>query len=1077
MKTDRVCSITLERLRRLPFRAKQSRVRRADLELSPPTMLHHRGDEQASHAQRRTRNWLRQRRRLFFGSVLLLAGLCLSVVGGRLVVRELVTSERQARYLTELGQQLTFHLAPGPSPAVHFPTGGPYNDRLGYTRLPAFLDRLLADKYRFEAQARLSPRLRQLHDWGVFPIYHEKTQAGLRILDGHGDPLYAAQYPERLYTTFEELPELLVHTLLFIENRELLDARYPYRNPAVEWDRFGKALLDKAIHVVKRDHHVAGGSTLATQLEKFRHSPEGRTTAALEKLRQMVSASLRAYQQGAETLAVRRQIILDYINTMPLAALPGYGEVHGLGDGLWAWYNVELSHVQRLLAGPEAGTNTDDLAARALAYKQVLSLFMAQRRPSFYLPRNAEALTAQTDAYLRLLSQEGLISPTLRNAAIRAQLQVRQAAAPEGRVSFLERKGANAIRTNLLTLLRAPGLYDLDRFDLTVYSTLDRRSQEAITGVLHRLQEPAYAEAMGLRGPYLLARDDNPRQILYSVTLYERAPQANVLRLQTDNFDQPFDVNRGMRLDLGSTAKLRTLITYLECIARLHSEYASLSRRALRAVRVHPSDRLAAWAVMYLTHAVDLSLPRMLEAALERRYSASPAEQFLTGGGRHTFANFNSEDDAKVLSVREALRHSVNLVFIRLMRDIVRYCTFHLPGSAAAVLLGEDRHPQRQVYLLRFAEQEGQAFVQRFYREYAGKSPEDILERLLDGVHPTPERFAAVYGAVEPEATFEMFTAFMQQYFLASHLTHAALRSLYTRHVAATFTLADRGYLTRVHPLELWVATYLRHHPHARHNDTIVASAGTRQEVYRWLAKTQSKQAQDQRIRTLLEAEAFLEIHQAWQRLGYPFAALVPSYATAIGSSGDRPDALAELMGILVQDGMRYPTVSIQRLHFAADTPYETIIGLAPRGERVLAPEIAAVVKRVLLEVVEQGTAKRVYGAFRRSDGSVMPVGGKTGTGDHRYKRFGAGGQLLTARVINRTATFVFMIDERFFGVVTAYVPGSEAAQYGFTSSLPVQVLKNLAPTLQSLVNTPQTPTVEASTSGPVSRRILPGRW
>jgi membrane peptidoglycan carboxypeptidase len=711
-----------------------------------------------------------------------------------------------------------------------------------------------------------------------------------------------------------------------------------------------------------------------------------------------------------------------------------------------------------------------------LAYKQVLSLFMAHRRPSFYLPRHAEALTAQTDAYLRLLSQEGLISPALRDTAIRAQLQVRQATTPEARVSFLERKGANAIRTDLLTLLRVPDLYDLDRFDLTVYSTLDRRSQEAITGALHRLREPAYAEVAGLRGTYLLARDDDPKQILYSVTLYERTPQANLLRLQTDNFDQPFDVNRGMRLDLGSTAKLRTLITYLECVARLHSEYASLSRQALRAIRVHPSDRLTEWAVAYLANATDLSLARMLEAAMERRYSASPAEQFFTGGGLHTFANFDNEDNSKILSVREALRHSVNLVFIRLMRDIVRYFMFHLPGSAAAVLLGEDQHPQRQVYLLRFADQEGQTFVQRFYRKYTGKSPEDILDRLLEGVHPIPERFAVVYGAVEPDATFEMFTTFMQQYFLPAHLTPATLRSLYTRYVTATFTLADRSYLTNLHPLELWVATYLRQHPQARHDDTSIASTGARQEVYRWLSKTQSKQAQDQRIRILLEAEAFLEIHQAWQRLGYPFAALVPSYATAIGSSGDRPDALAELMGILVQDGMRYPTVSIQRLHFAADTPYETIIGLAPRGERVLSPEIAAVVKRVLLEVVEQGTAKRMYGAFRRPDGSIIPLSGKTGTGDHRYKSFGPGGQMLTARVVNRAATFVFMIDERFFGVVTAYVPGSEAAHYSFTSSLPVQVLKSLAPTLQALVNAPQTPTVEARTSAPVSRSTLPGR-
>jgi membrane peptidoglycan carboxypeptidase len=380
------------------------------------------------------------------------------------------------------------------------------------------------------------------------------------------------------------------------------------------------------------------------------------------------------------------------------------------------------------------------------------------------------------------------------------------------------------------------------------------------------------------------------------------------------------------------------------------------------------------------------------------------------------------------------------------------------------------------VYLLRFAEHEGQTFVQRFYRKYAGRSPDDILERLLEGVQPVPVRFAVAYGALEPKASFEMFAAFMQQHFPPPHLAEATLRSLYTRYVVTPFTLADRGYLTHLHPLELWVASYLRQHPQAKHDATVVASIGARQEVYRWLAKSQNKAAQDQRIRILLEAEAFLNIHQSWQRLGYPFAALVPSYATAIGSAGDRPDALAELMGIIVQNGIRYPTTSIQRLHFAADTPYETIMGLAPRGEQVLPPEVAAVVKRALLEVVEQGTARRAYGAFRRPDGSLIPVGGKTGTGDHRYKSFGPGGQMLTARVVSRAATFVFMLDERFFGTVTAYVSGPEAAQYSFTSSLPVQVLKSLAPTLQPLLHAPQTPAVVDRSAAPVALQTLPIR-
>ena len=94
------------------------------------------------------------------------------------------------------------------------------------------------------------------------------------------------------------------------------------------------------------------------------------------------------------------------------------------------------------------------------------------------------------------------------------------------------------------------------------------------------------------------------------------------------------------------------------------------------------------------------------------------------------------------------------------------------------------------------------------------------------------------------------------------------------------------------------------------------AAAAVRQESYAWLFKTGSKAKQDKRIRILLEEEAFERIHEAWRRLGYPFDRLVPSYATAIGSSADRPEALAELVGILLNDGVWQPTVRVEQPAF-----------------------------------------------------------------------------------------------------------------------------------------------------------------
>src|SRR6185436_14596078 len=100
--------------------------------------------------------------------------------------------------------------------------------------------------------------------------------------------------------------------------------------------------------------------------------------------------------------------------------------------------------------------------------------------------------------------------------------------------------------------------------------------------------------------------------------------------------------------------------------------------------------------------------------------------------------------------------------------------------------------------------------------------------------------------------------------------------------------------------------------------------------------------AQQARIQQMLEEDAFTAIHRRWQRLGYPFPTLVPSLATAIGSSADRPEALAELVGILLNDGVRKPTIAVASLRFGAGTPFET--AFAPRtadGEQVLVPEIA----------------------------------------------------------------------------------------------------------------------------------------
>src|SRR5439155_9469927 len=187
---------------------------------------------------------------------------------------------------------------------------------------------------------------------------------------------------------------------------------------------------------------------------------------------------------------------------------------------------------------------------------------------------------------------------------------------------FVTQKAANAVRTHLAGLLGGSRFYDLDRLDLSVASTLDAPVQTAVTNLLRELREPASAKAAGLSAKQLLDRGD-PAKVVYSFTLYERGSGANYLRVQTDNFDQPLNINEGTKLDLGSTAKLRTLVTYLDIMARLHQRLSVLDETQLRALEVDRQDVLTRWAVDHLLAAQDKGLSTMLEAALERRYSAS----------------------------------------------------------------------------------------------------------------------------------------------------------------------------------------------------------------------------------------------------------------------------------------------------------------------------------------------------------------------------------------------------------------------------------------------------------------------
>lgn len=975
------------------------------------------------------------------------------VIVARLVQIEIDTSRLQARYLSELTRDIGFAVESGPSHSIRFPnTNGPYDVRLGYAELPAFGQRLEARGFMIAAQARDSERMLALADDGLFLPYEEKDQAGIVLRDAEGATLFHTRYPQRAYENFDAVPPLVRDSLLFIEDKYLLAEDQPNRNPAIDWGRFSHALVDQGARLVNQHQQTPGGSTLATQIEKFRHSAGGRTATPPEKLRQIASASVRAYLDGPQTMPARQQILVHYLNSVPLSAKAGIGEVNGLGDGLAAWYGRDFRDVNRILREPVTAATLDE---QALAFRQVLSLLIAQRAPSYFLQRDNAALAKLTDSYVRLLASGGVITPALRDATLATQLAFDHSAPQRASAtaSYADRKAVLTLRTQLMQTLGLKTLYDLDRLDLTATATLDDGVQQAVSARLADAATKDGARAAGLVGFEMLQPWDDPSKIAYSFTLFERRNGENLVRVQTDSVNEPFDINSGARLNLGSTAKLRTLVTYLQIVSALHAKYASLDAQALREIQPDPTDALTRWALDYLSKTDDRSLHSMLEAAVERKYSANPGETFYTGGGAQSFNNFESSDNSGILTVHRAFQHSVNLVFVRLMRDIVHYEMIETSGPPSQWL---DDPDVRKAWLTRFADGESQVYMKRFYTRYQGMSTADAVATLLQHTRKGPARIATVLRSTVPDGSQAWFDTQMRAQLKGTKFEWLAdedLAKYYDKYAIDRFNLNDRGYIAGVHPLELWLVNYLRQHPDATLAQVQQDSKDVRLYTYSWLFKTRYYATQNRRIRHMIELRAYDEIGKSWRALGYPFDSITPSYGAAIGASGDRPAALAQLIGLVASDGEKLPTHSFESLDFARGTPYETrFVHAEAKPQPLVSPEITQVVRELLTSVVDGGTAKRLADGMTFPDGHALPVYGKTGTGDQRFNVYAPGARLIESRKVNRSATFVFVIGDRFYGTLTAWVHEPYAARYSFTSALAVQLLKSMAPVLQPLL-------------------------
>jgi membrane peptidoglycan carboxypeptidase len=943
-----------------------------------------------------------------------------ALIGG--VIYEVKTSFFQSLFIQRLLQDVNFVLKKSPSTDPIYPKHGPLNERSGYTRLPEWLS-FLSEDFDVVAQAELSPKHRELMREGINPLYKIKPAAGLQIRDTLGAEMYS-RVPTDLFSSFNDIPTILVDVLLFVENKELLN-KHPYYNPAVEYDRFAKATFEHlARTLLKSESKRAGGSTLATQMEKYLFSEDGKTSGVLDKLKQMSSASLRSYLDGRDTTHARQRIVLDYLNSIPLGAAPRYGEVLGYGEAMRVFYQVDLIQEKELLNS--LASNKPYTEAQLRAVDRVLQIVISARNPNYL--SNPAILVGLKNRYIPLLIDQKILRPEA--LSLISTFQPKLPFVPQAK-NFVTTKAQDLVRARASSLLGVT-YPELDNLDLSVKSTFRLDMQEIVTSFFEKLKDENFVQEHHLRVERLLDQTAADK-VTYSFVLFELEDGQSKVRASYDNFNRPFNFNDSGKMELGSTAKLRVTASYLEAVTQAFYEKQS--------GKLMYHDPIS----LFVKQTDVGTLAELLQLAMQREFSANPHQVFFTGGGVHKFQNFNKEDNSKVVSLHHAFIKSINLPFVRVLQETVR---FHIHRNEAFQKLSDGNEEIKKELLLQFVEKESKLFLSKFFKNLKKEDPSSLEHHVTFEIPRSVMGIAMVMTYLHPELTPDQVISNIRSagYELSLKQQQRILR-LVNSHLKGQFNMNDIGYVAKLHPILLYVAKKMIENPTITYSQLVAESERVRIESYNWLFKNKKKQAQWIRVYSVLEAQGFEAILDQWQKIGFPFEYIVPSLATALGSSGDKPRALAKLVGIALNDGKDFREPIIEELHFAKDTPYEVILARKtppPTSEQVMTYEVAQVIKNVLRDTVETGTAVKIKETFK-----PLVAGGKTGTGDNQLKEVRADGSIIDQTALSRTATFVFYIGTKWYGSITVHVDQDEADHSTFTSSYAVTLLKLLGEQLK----------------------------
>ena len=141
-------------------------------------------------------------------------------------------------------------------------------------------------------------------------------------------------------------------------------------------------------------------------------------------------------------------------------------------------------------------------------------------------PSTKPATPAKTESFVDQQLAKVHQRVRLRDLALHEYSAPRHQAPARRPQNFVENKAPNTIRTALLPLLGVNSMYELDRLDLTVQTTIDQPAQQGITQFIEKVAEQYGPADADLRNNFgvILARSG---ELQAAAAQFEAAIQAN----------------------------------------------------------------------------------------------------------------------------------------------------------------------------------------------------------------------------------------------------------------------------------------------------------------------------------------------------------------------------------------------------------------------------------------------------------------------------------------------------------------------------------------------------------------------